>query len=138
MPPHKKRLLLINLWPGSTMHYTIQYADRMKKEYNVFILLSESCDSSLFSEGTEIRKIKTGIPKRYSNIFQYINLINPYYYFVILFQVLKQRSDNIVVIFFHPYLAPIFLLFRNVWFIYHDPEGHLGERNLLFLCIVNL
>lgn len=48
-----------------------------------------------------------------------------------MFQVLKQRSDNIVVIFFHPYLAPIFFLFRNVWFIYHDPEGHLGERKLL-------
>lgn len=127
----KKRLLLINLWPGSTMHYTIQYTDRMKNEYNVFVLLSESCDSSLFSEGIELQKIKTGIPKRYSNIFHYINLINPFYYFVILFQVLKQRADNIVVIFFHPYLAPIFLLFRNVWFIYHDPEGHLGERNLL-------
>lgn len=75
MVSDKKKLLIINLWPGSTMHYTIQYADRMKKEYNIFVLLSESCDSSLFSDGIEIQKIKTGIPKRYHNIFQYINLI---------------------------------------------------------------
>ena len=125
-----KKLVLVNLWPGSTMHYTIQLSNRLVKKNRVVLYLSRDCEVKYFDGRVEVRKVDVTVPGRYARVWDYPGLFNPLNYWKVVREVGVTDYDLLVVVFFHPFLIGLLRMERKV-FIYHDPSGHLGERNIV-------
>jgi len=124
-----RTLLLINLWPGSPMHYTKQLANKLAMRNEVTLILSRNCDKRYIDKSVEIILADLEVPFRYQRIMDYIRLLNIFYYFKVLKIVSSKSYDFLIIIFFHPFVMSL-LNTKNKIFIYHDPFGHLGEKNV--------
>lgn len=137
MPKKNSRssVLIINLWPGAPMHYTIQLANQYTKNYQVTVLLSKNCVNIDAFQNVDIERASITIPRRYKDLKSRMLLLNPIAYLQVIFWVRKLAADRIITAFFHPYLLFLFIFFQNITFIDHDPRGHIGEKyfGLLFL-----
>lgn len=132
-----KRLVLINLWSGSPMHYTTQLANRFSKKNKVILILSKDCDVKYIDESVKVKFLDIEVPLKYQKVFDYIKLLNIFSYFKLLKLVTTTSYDFLVITFFHPFVIGL-INFKNKIFIYHDPFGHLGERNIILQLVQRL
>jgi len=134
----KKNILLINLWPGAPMHYTSQFANSIASQHNVTLMLSKDCQTDLVNETVKIKSVNQGVPRRYNLFRDYLALIYPSAYFSIFRKVLESKPDVVIIVFFHPYLVSLFFFLKSILFIYHDPEGHEGEKNVVLHRLIRI
>lgn len=113
------------------MHYTSQLANSISSKHHVTLLLSKDCQTDLINDTVRIKSINREIPRRYNLFSEYLALFSPSAYFNIFRKVLENKPDAIIIVFFHPYLVSLFFFLKSVLFIYHDPEGHEGEKNIV-------
>lgn len=125
-----KSLTLVNLWPGSTMHYTYQLARLLGREYDLNLLLSKNCAIDLINGEAKLDRVGLIVPARYSTWREYLSLVNPLNYIKPIIGVFKKRSRSVIISFFHPFMLGLFLSHKTIY-VNHDPKGHYGEGNFL-------